>query len=145
VFVRSRFMLSVLLMSLAGAVPVSASPFDITNTTGQWQNGVGGPLTLPDNQAGHGVDNDTFSLIGFSPDGLKFNSSYLSQQLASNPTKSKATKLFAVVSSKLVATPEPAALLLLGSGLAAAAGAARRMRNRRAARGAMPIAAPTQD
>jgi hypothetical protein len=142
--VRSRFLLHVLLMSLVGAVPVSASPFDITNTTGPWQNAVGGPITLSDNLAGHGVDIYTFSLIGFSPDRLNFNSSSLSQELA-NTTKGNATKLFGVVSSKLVATPEPAALLLLGSGLAAAAAAARRMRSRRAARGAMPIAAPTQD
>ena len=53
---RSRFLLPILLMSLAGAVPVSASPLDITNIIGQWQNAVGGPLTLSDNQAGQGVD-----------------------------------------------------------------------------------------
>lgn len=135
---RCRFLLRVLLMSLAGAVPVSATPLDITNVTGQWQNAVGGPLTLSDNQAAH-----TFALIGFSPDGLNFNSSYLWQ--ASNTAKRDTTELFAVVSSKLVATPEPAALLLLGSGLAAAAAAARRMRNRRAARSATPIAAPAED
>ena len=137
---RCRFLLRVLLMSLAGAVPVSATPLDITNVTGQWQNAVGGPLTLSDNQAA-----DTFALIGFSPDGLNFNSSYLWQDLASNTAKRDTTELFAVVSSKLVATPEPAALLLLGSGLAAAAAAARRMRNRRAARSATPIAAPAED
>lgn len=131
---RCRFLLRVLLMSLAGAVPVSATPLDITNVTGA----VGGPLTLSDNQAAH-----TFALIGFSPDGLNFNSSYLWQ--ASNTAKRDTTELFAVVSSKLVATPEPAALLLLGSGLAAAAAAARRMRNRRAARSATPIAAPAED
>lgn len=144
-FVRSRFLLPVLLMSLAVAVPVSASPFDITNSTGQWLNSVGGPLTLSDNQAGQGIDILTFSLIGFSPDGLNFNSSYLWQDLAGNTAKRDTTKLFAVVSSRLVATPEPAALLLLGSGLAAAAAAVRRMRNRRAARSATPIAAPAQD
>jgi len=143
--VRSRFLLSILLMSLSGAVPVSASPLDFTDITRQWQNAVGGPLTLPDYEAGHGVDIYTFALIGFSPDGLNSNSSYVSQELASNTTKRNTTKLYSVVSSKLVATPEPAALLLLGSGLAAAAAAARRMRNRRAARGALPIAAPTQD
>ena len=84
---RSRFLLRVLLMSLAGAVPVSASPLDITDITGAWQNAVGGPLTLSDNHAEHGVDSFTFSLIGFSPDGLNFNSSYLSQELASDTTK----------------------------------------------------------
>ena len=142
---RSPFLLRVLLMTLAAAVPVSASPLYITNITGQWQNAIGGPLTLSDNQAGQGIDINTFALIGFWPDRLHFNSSYLSHELASNTTKGDATKLFAVVSSKLVATPEPASLLLLGSGLAAAAAAARRMRTRRAARGVVPIAAPTQD
>ena len=142
---RSRFVLSILLMSLARAVPVSASPLDITDITGQWQKAIGGPLTLPDNQAGHGAVIYTVALIGFSPDGLNFNSSDLSQELASHTTKRNTAKLYSVVSSKLVATPEPAALLLLGSGLAAAAAAARRMRTRRAARSATPIPAPTPD
>lgn len=254
-----RVLLPTLLLTLVWGTPAMASPLDITSIVGQWQNAVGGPLTLLDNQGGQTVDrirwgadphwspdgsgydftpsanilgvtvgtpfvlgtfthhnqtiplgteitavqygfqfqttglpgalgttlnffhNETpntpppdcppgtigslcadvvtigaailggpvtvgseiymFTLLGFSPDGVSFSSSYMSQELASNTTQ-----LYAVVTSRPFATPEPAALLLLGSGLAAAAAAARRMRHKRQARGnATPIAAPKQD
>ena len=76
-----------------------------------------------------GSDIYTFTLLGFSPDGVNFSSQYVSQESGSNTTK-----LFATVSSQSipsVATPEPASLALLGLGLGAAAAAARRTRSRR--------------
>ncbi|HYN09940.1 MAG TPA: THxN family PEP-CTERM protein [Vicinamibacterales bacterium] len=94
---------------------------------------LGGPIIV-------GSEVYTFTLLGFSPDGVTFNSSYLSQENGTNTTQ-----LFAVVRSAPAATPEPAGLLLLGSGLAAAAAAARRMRKKRQERAATPLAAQPQD
>jgi PEP-CTERM motif len=74
-----------------------------------------------------GADVYTFTLLGFSPDGVSFSSQYLSQELGSN-----STQLYAVLSQQPVATPEPATLMLLGSGIAAAAAARRRARRQRA-------------
>lgn len=87
-----------------------------------------------------GSERYTFTLLGFSPDGVTFNSSYISQENGSNTTR-----LYGVVSSSPMTTPEPAGLLLLGSGLAAAAAAARRMRRKRQVRAATQLAAPPQD
>ena len=49
------------------------------------------------------------------------------------------------LSSPLDTTPESAALLLPGSGLAAAAAATRRMRSRRASHSTAPIETPARD
>jgi hypothetical protein len=207
---RSQVAFTVALAVLA-ARPAFASPLHITDILGHWQNAVGGPLTLSNNQAGQltdqirwggylsdqpvgsgydftpsanilgavlsfshnetpntpppscppgtigpycadvvaigtavlgwpitvGSERYTFMLLGFSPDGMTFNSSYVSQENGSNTTR-----LFGVVSSSPMTTPEPAGLLLLGSGLAAAAAAARRMRRKRQARAATQLAAP---
>jgi PEP-CTERM motif len=73
-----------------------------------------------------GSDIYTFTLLGFSPDGVNFSSQYVSQENGSNTTS-----LYAAVSSQPIGTPEPASLALLSLGLGAAAAAARRARSRR--------------
>ena len=239
---RRQFLIPTLLAAVVWGTPVCASPLDITQITGQWQDAVGGPLTLLDNQSGQSLDrirwgaapdwhpegsgydftpsadllgltvgtpfvlgtfthhnrtiplgtqisavdyalnfltNGTpgalgttlkffhdetpnvgecpagtigdlcadvvtigaaslgsvitvgadvyvFTLLGFSQDGVSFSSQYLSQELGSN-----STQLFAVLAQPTVATPEPATLALLGSGIAAAAAARRRARRQR--------------
>jgi hypothetical protein len=75
-----------------------------------------------------GSDVYSFALLGFSPDGLNFSSSYLSEEDASNTTN-----LYAIVTEPPVATPEPASLVLLGTGLAAAV--ARRIKRQRSTGG----------
>lgn len=53
---RRHLLIPAFLAAAAWSTPVSASPLNITDISGGWQNAVNGPLTLLDNDPGQSTD-----------------------------------------------------------------------------------------
>jgi hypothetical protein len=71
---RRHLLIPTLLLAVVWSTPVAAGPLDITDITGSWQNAVGGPLTLVDNQSGQTVDRIRWGAAPeWDPDGSGYD------------------------------------------------------------------------